>query len=73
MYSVIYHSFFNDLFNFYLRVCVCMCVCTHVWTCPGRPGKGTVAPGTGVMSSWELPDVRAGSRTQVLCKGRKCS
>ena len=27
---------------------------------------------TTVASSWELPDVGAGSQTQVLCKRGKC-
>lgn len=50
-----------------LSVSLSLCMCAHVHTkYQVRPEEGVGFPGAGVLSSCELPDLGAGSQTQVL-------
>lgn len=52
-----------------MYVCLCEIICA---TCVQMPMKFR-SRGAGIIGAYELPDVRAGNQTPVLCKTSLCS
>jgi hypothetical protein len=63
------------IFYFYYKVYMYMCLwaCALECRCLWSPEEGVRAPGTGVISSCEPPNMGAENEIPVLCKSVKCS
>lgn len=63
-------SILFQIFYIFMYMCISGGVCTCECTCLQRTEEGAGSLGTGVISSFELPSVGAGSQTQFLWKNK---